>query len=76
MDRKNNNSHFSSTLHMRISKHDFEMLINPQSTWEVKYSYPYSRFVALEPCREVESHSADSHKLPGQVGLISSNQPR
>jgi len=52
------------------------MLINPQSTWEVKYSYPYSRFVALEPCWEVESHSADSHKLPGQVGLISSNQPR
>lgn len=59
---------------MRIPKHNFKMLINPQSTWEMKYSYPYSRFVALEPRWEVGSHSADSHKLLGQVGLISSNQ--
>lgn len=74
MGHKNKNRHFASTLCMSISKHDFQMLINPQSTWEAKFSYPYNRFVALGPCQEVESHFADSHKLPGQVGLISSNQ--
>jgi len=51
------------------------MLINPLSTWEGKYSCPYNGFVALEPCEEVECYFADSHKMPGQVGLISSNQP-